>query len=86
MPATPTKWSRITTKLTRIALRCYVLPTLGAVPLEKITPAQIEDLLRWRWAAASAIRASARRLHHGMLHSIYADAERLDLLAEAVTR
>ena len=73
------KWSPATTKLTRIALRCYVLPTLGAVPLEKVTPAQIEDLYA-AWAAAG-YSASARRRYHGMLHSIYADAERLDLLA-----
>jgi integrase len=72
-------WSPATVKMTRIALRCYILPTLGAIPLEAVTPAQIEQLYA-SWAAAGK-SASARRRYHGMLHSIYADAERLDLLA-----
>jgi integrase len=68
-------WSVKTVKETRYALRCYILPALGSTALDQISPAQIERLYA-EWASAGRA-ASARRRWHGMIRTIFADAERL---------
>jgi integrase len=68
-------WSPKTLKETRYALRRYILPTLGNTPIDRVSPAQIESLYA-DWAAAGRA-ASARRRWHGMIRTIFADAERL---------
>jgi integrase len=71
-------WSPKTLKETRYALRRYILPALGATALERVTPTQIETLYA-NWAATGRAN-SARRRWHGMIRTIFADAERLGAL------
>jgi integrase len=72
-------WSPKTLKETRYSLKRYVLPSLGSTPLGKVSPIQIEETYG-KWAAAG-FSAVARRRWHGMVRSIFADAERLGELA-----
>jgi integrase len=69
------RWSPKTLKETRYSLRRYILPTLGGSALERITPAQVERLYA-RWASEGR-SASAMRRWHGIVRTIFADAERL---------
>lgn len=75
------RWSPKTTKETAYALKRYILPDLGATRLDKVTPAQIEALYAL-WAREER-SASAMRRWHGMIRSIFADAERLGMLRGA---
>jgi integrase len=68
-------WSPKTLKETRYSLRRYILPALGSTPLDKVTPRQIEKLYG-DWAA-DGYSASTRRRWHGMVRSIFSEAERL---------
>ena len=68
-------WSPKTLKETRYNLRRYILPTLGNTPIDRVSPTQIEGLYA-DWAAAGR-KASARRRWHGIIRTIFADAERL---------
>lgn len=70
------RWSPKTLKETKYALRRYILPHIGATPLEKVTPRQIETMYS-AWAADGRSPSTMRRWH-GMVSAIYADAERLD--------
>jgi integrase len=68
-------WSPKTVKETRYALRRYILPTLGSTPLDEVSPAQLERLYA-TWSADKR-SASVRRRWHGMIRTIFSDAERL---------
>jgi integrase len=68
-------WSPKTLKETRYNLRSYILPALGNTPIDRVSPTQIEGLYA-DWAAAGR-QASARRRWHGIIRTIFADAERL---------
>ena len=73
------RWSPKTTKETVYALKRYILPDLGAIVLHKVTPSQIEAMYSG-WSQAGRAASSMRRWH-GMVRSIYGDAERLGELA-----
>ncbi|HEY2300333.1 MAG TPA: tyrosine-type recombinase/integrase [Acidimicrobiales bacterium] len=72
-------WSPKTLKETRYALRQYILPTLGALPAAKLTPAQVDDLYA-EWARAG-FAASTRRRWHGMIRAVFSDAYRRSEIA-----
>jgi integrase len=69
------RWSPKTVKETRYALRCYILPALGATRLNRVAPDQIEALYA-RWAR-DGFADSAMRRWHGIVRAIFTDAERL---------
>jgi integrase len=69
------RWSPKTLKETRYALRRYILPGIGAVPVARLTPARIEDLYA-TWLAAGR-SASGMRRWHGIISAICNDAYRL---------
>jgi integrase len=72
------KWSPKTIKEVRYALRRYILPTLGSIPLDQVTPTQIEGLYA-KWTR-EGFAASAMRRWHGIIRAIFKDAERLGQL------
>lgn len=72
------RWSPKTTKETRYALRHYILPALGSTRLDKVTPAQIEDLYA-AWVREGRADSTMRRWH-GIIRAIFFDAVRLGLL------
>jgi integrase len=71
------RWSPSTVRTTEYVLRNYLLPALGDILIERVTPARIEDLYA-RWEAQFS--PSTTRRYHGMVRAIFADAERLDIL------
>jgi Phage integrase, N-terminal SAM-like domain len=74
------RWSPKTVKETRYALRRYILPTLGATRLDRVTPSQIEGMYA-DWARVGRADSTMHRWH-GMIHSIFADAYRLGLVVK----
>jgi integrase len=64
-------------------VRVHLVPGLGAVRLEKLTPRDVQrfvDALRSSLAPASVIKV------HGVLRAALSDAERLDLVARNVAK
>jgi integrase len=72
------KWSPKTIKETRYALRRFILPTLGSTRLDEVTPSQIEDLYA-AWTREGYADSGMRRWH-GIIRSIFKEAERLGQL------
>jgi integrase len=72
------RWSPKTAKETSYNLRRYILPHIGPTALGAITPVQVERMYS-AWAADGRSPSTMRRWH-GIVRSVFADAERLDQL------
>ena len=70
-----TRWSPKTLKETKYALQRYILPCIGATPLDHVSPSQIETMYA-AWGAEGRSPSTMRRWH-GMINSVFADAQRL---------
>ena len=67
-------WTPSNVRTVAEALDGHILPALGHRPLDRITPAEIEELYSC-WSASLA--PSNVRRKHGMIRKVFADAERL---------
>jgi integrase len=72
------RWSPKTVREVAYALRRYILPRLGDTPADGVTPAQIETIYAG-WEARYS--PSTVRRWHGIIRAVFADAERLGLIA-----
>lgn len=68
------KWSPATVRVTRYNLTKYILPDLGDVALDQLTPARVEAVYAG-WDARYS--PSTTRRWHGIVRAVLADAERL---------
>lgn len=69
------RWSPKTVKETQYALAHYILPGIGPVPLDRLSPAKIEALYA-SWEGRGYAPPTRRRWH-GIVNAVFADAERL---------
>jgi integrase len=72
-------WSPKTYKETRYSLCRYILPIIGSTPIDQVTPRQIEAMYA-AWGG-DGFAASTMRRWHGIVRTIFADAERLGEMA-----
>lgn len=75
-------WAPRTLRIRDTALRCYLLPAFGHVPLAQLTPAHIQGAYQ-RWAEAGKAPATILNVHR-TLRTALRDAVRWDLIPRSV--